>query len=71
MKYCKDKQTKAAYAERAIKFLRDITNRGLEDQGSNFVAKWQQYVSKNNGRKISIWENPCEMSKPMTFNIFV
>ena len=67
MKYCKEKQPKAPYAERAYKFLRQITSRALEDHGANFVPKWQQFVSKSNCQKISLLENLCEMSKSMNF----
>ena len=68
MKICKEKQPKAANAERAKKNLRNITNRGLEGRGANFVPKWQQFVSKSNCKKNLSIENLFEMSKTMTFN---
>ena len=71
MKYCKEKQPKAAYAERVYKFLRHITNRALENNCANFVPKWQTVVFKCNCQKISLLENLCKMSTIMTFKSFV
>ena len=71
MKYCKEKQPKAAYTERAHKFLRHITKCALEDHGASFVPKWQTILFKCNYQKISLLENLCEMSKIMTFKSFV
>ena len=53
-KFCREKdfevystmsETKAAFAERAIQFLKQIIYRNIEDHGEKFVPKLQQIVS--------------------------
>ena len=44
-------ERKAAFAERAIKFLKQIRDRDLEDHRKKFVLKLQQFVSTLNSRK--------------------
>ena len=61
--YSTMRQTKAAFAERAIQSLKHLIYRYIEDHGEKFVPKLQQFVSTVDCRQKSInWKitQTCE-----------
>ena len=44
-------ETKAAFAERTIRSLKNILNRYMEDYGYNYIHKLTQFITTLNSRK--------------------